>query len=53
MTVAGVDAFDWHARLLVGYCPDHDAFYEDMTGRDGNFVPALPKEWLKKRFASR
>jgi D-aminopeptidase len=26
---------------------------EDMTGRDGNFVPALPKEWLKKRFASR
>ena len=26
---------------------------EDMTGRDGNFVPALPKEWLKKRFAGR
>lgn len=26
---------------------------DDMTGRDGNFVPALPKEWLKKRFASR
>jgi L-aminopeptidase/D-esterase-like protein len=23
---------------------------EDMTGRDGNFVPALPKEWLRKRF---
>ncbi len=26
---------------------------EDMTGRDGNFVPALPREWLKKRFADR
>ena len=24
---------------------------EDMTGRDGNFVPALPKEWLKARFS--
>jgi len=23
---------------------------EDMTGRDGNFVPALPKPWLEKRF---
>ncbi|WFP62715.1 MULTISPECIES: P1 family peptidase [unclassified Mesorhizobium] len=23
---------------------------EDMTGRDGNFVPALPKEWLKDNF---
>ncbi|RVC75554.1 S58 family peptidase, partial [Mesorhizobium sp. M4A.F.Ca.ET.022.05.2.1] len=23
---------------------------EDMTGRDGNFVPALPKAWLQARF---
>jgi L-aminopeptidase/D-esterase-like protein len=23
---------------------------EDMTGRDGNFVPALPKEWLRQKF---
>ncbi|MER8404246.1 P1 family peptidase [Mesorhizobium sp. M1307] len=23
---------------------------EDMTGRDGNFVPALPKAWLEERF---
>ena len=23
---------------------------EDMTGRDGNFVPALPREWLRRRF---
>lgn len=33
VTVQGIDAWDWRARLLVGYCPDHDAFYEDMTGR--------------------
>ncbi len=25
---------------------------EDMTGRDGNFVPALPHEWLRRRFAA-
>lgn len=23
---------------------------EDMTGRDGNFVPALPKAWLERNF---
>ena len=23
---------------------------EDMTGRDGNFVPALPKAWLRQKF---
>jgi ABC-2 type transport system ATP-binding protein len=33
VTVAGLDAADWRARRLIGYCPDHDAFYEDMTGR--------------------
>lgn len=26
---------------------------EDMTGRDGNFVPALPKAWLEKNFPPR
>jgi D-aminopeptidase len=26
---------------------------EDMTGRDGNFVPALPKDWLARAFPSR
>lgn len=25
---------------------------EDMTGRDGNFVPALPKDWLERTFGS-
>jgi ABC-2 type transport system ATP-binding protein len=32
VTVRGTDAWDWTARRRVGYCPDHDAFYEDMTG---------------------
>jgi D-aminopeptidase len=26
---------------------------EDMTGRDGNFVPALPKEQVRRLFADR
>lgn len=36
VSVRGIDAWDWRARRLVGYCPDIDAFYEDMSGR--NFV---------------
>jgi ABC-2 type transport system ATP-binding protein len=33
VTVCGIDAFRSAARRHVGYCPDDDAFYEDMTGR--------------------
>ncbi len=33
VTIRGVDAWDWRARRLVGYCPDVDAFYEDLSGR--------------------
>ena len=33
VTVRGIDAWDWHARRFVGYCPDVDAFYEDLSGR--------------------
>jgi ABC-2 type transport system ATP-binding protein len=33
VTVRGVDAADWRAKRLVGYCPEHDSFYEDMTGQ--------------------
>ncbi|TIX76404.1 MAG: S58 family peptidase, partial [Mesorhizobium sp.] len=25
---------------------------DDMTGRDDNFVPALPKAWLKGKFGA-
>lgn len=33
VSVRGFDAWDWRARRLVGYCPDVDAFYEDLSGR--------------------
>src|SRR6476620_12666385 len=33
VSIRGTDAWDWRARRLVGYCPDIDAFYEDMSGR--------------------
>src|SRR5437763_3914678 len=33
VSIRGIDAWDWRARRLVGYCPDVDAFYEDMSGR--------------------
>lgn len=41
VAVRGRDAWDWEAKALVGYCPDNDAFYEDMTGRD--FVRAMAR----------
>lgn len=40
VSVRGVDAWDWRARRLVGYCPDIDAFYEDMPGRAFVFTMA-------------
>jgi len=33
VSVRGIDVWDWRARRLVGYCPDVDAFYEDLSGR--------------------
>jgi ABC-2 type transport system ATP-binding protein len=33
VSIRGIDAWDWRARRLVGYCPDIDAFYEDLSGR--------------------
>ncbi len=33
VSVRGIDSWDWRARRLVGYCPDIDAFYEDLSGR--------------------
>ncbi len=41
VTVRGVDAWEWRAKALVGYCPDNDAFYEDMGGRA--FVLAMAR----------
>jgi len=34
VTVHGVDAWGWQAKRHVGYCPDIDAFYEEMSGRE-------------------
>src|SRR5947209_2343770 len=39
--VRGRDAWDWRAKALVGYCPDADAFYEDLSGRE--FVAAMAR----------
>jgi ABC-2 type transport system ATP-binding protein len=40
VTVRGIDAWDWRARRLVGYCPDIDAFYEDLSGRQFVWIMA-------------
>src|SRR5262245_25043570 len=34
VTVRGADAWHWRAKARVGYCPDNDAFYEDLSGRE-------------------
>lgn len=41
VTVHGIDAWDWRAKRHIGYCPDTDAFYEDLTGRQ--FVRQMAK----------
>jgi ABC-2 type transport system ATP-binding protein len=32
VTIAGHDAWTWQAKRFVGYCPDTDVFYEEMSG---------------------
>jgi ABC-2 type transport system ATP-binding protein len=39
--VRGIDAWDARAKRQVGYCPDTDAFYEEMSGR--RFVEAMTR----------
>ncbi len=34
ITIRGVEAWSSAARMLVGYCPDTDAFFEEMSGRE-------------------
>jgi ABC-2 type transport system ATP-binding protein len=31
--VGGYDAWSWTAKRLIGYCPDADVFYEEMSGQ--------------------
>jgi ABC-2 type transport system ATP-binding protein len=33
VTVGGYDAWSWNAKRFVGYCPESDVFYEEMSGR--------------------
>jgi ABC-2 type transport system ATP-binding protein len=39
--VMGLDAWDEPAKRLVGYCPEVDAFYEEMSGQQ--FVHAMAR----------
>ncbi len=41
VSIRGVDAWSSAARWQVGYCPDADAFYEEMSGRQ--FVESMAK----------
>lgn len=34
VSIHGIDAWSWQAKRHVGFCPDVDAFYEDMSGRE-------------------
>lgn len=41
VTVAGHDAWSWSAKRFVGYCPDSDIFYEEMSGEQ--FVETMAR----------
>jgi ABC-2 type transport system ATP-binding protein len=41
VTIHGIDSWSSAAKRLVGYCPEVDAFYEEMSGRQ--FVTALAR----------
>jgi ABC-2 type transport system ATP-binding protein len=33
VSIRGIDSWSYAAKRLVGYCPEVDAFYEEMSGR--------------------
>lgn len=39
--VSGSDSWGWRAKRLIGYCPDVDVFYEEMSGFQ--FVEAMAR----------
>jgi ABC-2 type transport system ATP-binding protein len=41
VTVCGLDAWGAEAKARVGYCPDVDTFYEEMSGRQ--FIQTLAR----------
>jgi ABC-2 type transport system ATP-binding protein len=40
VTIRGIDSWSSGAKCLVGYCPEVDAFYEEMSGRQFVFEMA-------------
>jgi ABC-2 type transport system ATP-binding protein len=49
--VAGRRAWSWTAKRFVGYCPDADVFYEEMSG--AQFVDAIARLSGYSRAAAR
>ncbi len=41
VSVRGRDAWSWHSKQLVGYCPDTDVCYDEMSGV--RFVEAMAR----------
>ncbi len=41
VTILGQQAWEWKAKTKIGFCPEVDSFYEDMTGRD--FVRSMAR----------
>jgi ABC-2 type transport system ATP-binding protein len=41
VSVAGYHAWTWEAKRFVGYCPDSDVFYEEMSGEQ--FVETMAR----------
>lgn len=39
--IEGRDAWSWRAKAMLGFCPDADAFYEEMSG--AKFVEAMAR----------
>src|SRR5260370_37357085 len=39
--IAGHDAWVWEAKRHIGYCPELDTFYEEMSGR--RFVQTMAR----------
>jgi ABC-2 type transport system ATP-binding protein len=39
--VAGIDTWKWQAKRRIGYSPDHDVFFEEMSGYQ--FVEAMAR----------
>jgi ABC-2 type transport system ATP-binding protein len=41
VSIRGLDAWHWQTKRLIGYCPDADVFYEEMSGLE--FVETMAR----------